>query len=83
MDALRRSLEGAGGLRDLMPVVDSIVRGIEADLRYLDTGSRDRILAEVCDGLITLIGAGQTNPELLRSYATTKVQELLREVRLP
>jgi hypothetical protein len=79
LQSLRRSLQKQGFPGQLTLALEDILDEVAGKLLQIDAVDRGAILATVCNGLVTLARAGQQNPDLLRNYAITKAQELLRD----
>ena len=79
LQSLRRSLQKQGLPGQLTRALEDILDDVAGKLLHIDAVDRGAILATVCNGLVTLARTGQQNPDLLRNYAITKAQELLRD----
>ncbi len=78
LQAFRTSLHRQGLPRELTFTLEGILDEVAGNLAHIAVEDRVKVLTIVRDGLIALARTGQQSPDLLRSYAVTKAQVLLR-----
>lgn len=78
LQAPLRTLHKQGLPAELTSTLEGILDEVSANLAHMAVHDRAKVLTILCDGLMALARTGQERPDLLRNYAVTKAQELLR-----